>query len=686
MKQIEVFDIEKCIKDKHIKFVSFDVFDTLLVRPFFYPSDLFCLLDVYANQIVSITDKINFHGIRTQAEKLAREKTKCEDVTLEEIYSEVKEITGFPYDVIESIRKKELALEKKYLKPRNFSKTLYNLAKENGKKIIITSDMYLSKTFLGEVLTLSGYSGWEKLYVSSEIKKTKHHGTLYDYIINDLGIKPRDLLHIGDNYKTDILNAKKHGISTFYLPRTVDIMSNKAHGDFYSGDVFDNVYEKTFALHSSNVFRRTLGLRCMFAVVANRIFDNPFRPFNRNSDFNGEAELIGYFPFGMHLFDLTTWMHKVSEQEHFDQINFLARDGYLPMEAFKILNSVYKNNAKLNYVYINRRLLFPLQIQTEFDSLSLAMNLYIGNKIETNPKKVLGYLKAIIKPEVYENANAILKNEGIDYECNFKDVAAFYKFCRVFKNNFFSKEKSEEYRKTFERTFFPMFNGKCATYDVGYHLKIENALRQLFDWNVTPFYIHLDDDISLFRAKKSRIPVKPFYNGCPAVSYFIREIFFNKLEGSILSFKSENGIFKIDERQQLEYTAEGINLISTIQKNAISFVNDMVTIFTDDLLDLHFLHGDASFAFDFFLTHPKSYDKKLFSKITFEESIRKSESLSFEAFWNRQLESVLQTESFSSHIKQSLKSLLKNIPFLLFLVKYSCKISRKIFRVLKEKI
>lgn len=71
--------------------ISFDVFDTLLFRPFSNPSDLFMLVG-------EKLDIMNFTEIRIQAEEEARRKNQLlrgnREVTLKEIYELVAQETG----------------------------------------------------------------------------------------------------------------------------------------------------------------------------------------------------------------------------------------------------------------------------------------------------------------------------------------------------------------------------------------------------------------------------------------------------------------------------------------------------------------------------------------------------------------------------------------------------------------
>ncbi len=67
--------------------------------------------------------------------------------------------------------------------------------------------MYLPKSFLSSVLHNNGYT-FKHLFVSYEYRKTKHYGDLYPEVLNELDIYPEDILHIGDNYNSDIKNAE----------------------------------------------------------------------------------------------------------------------------------------------------------------------------------------------------------------------------------------------------------------------------------------------------------------------------------------------------------------------------------------------------------------------------------------------------------------------------------------------
>ena len=76
--------------------ISFDIFDTLVFRPFKKPTDLFMIVGGRLNCL-------DFHKIRQNAEKAARiekfNKTGSYEITLEDIYAKVERMTGIPADI-----------------------------------------------------------------------------------------------------------------------------------------------------------------------------------------------------------------------------------------------------------------------------------------------------------------------------------------------------------------------------------------------------------------------------------------------------------------------------------------------------------------------------------------------------------------------------------------------------------
>lgn len=181
-----------------IEVISFDIFDTLILRPFVRPTDLFWMMGQELNDP-------GFHDRRIMAESDARRR-KGSEITLDEIYENL--------DVPENVKELECELETTLcFRNEPVCKELDDYSKDHT--IIITSDMYLPRSVIEAILEKNGIR-YDRLYLSSEIGKTKHSGKLFDHILEDLSIPPSKMLHIGDNRHSDVNVPKRKGIRTSY--------------------------------------------------------------------------------------------------------------------------------------------------------------------------------------------------------------------------------------------------------------------------------------------------------------------------------------------------------------------------------------------------------------------------------------------------------------------------------------
>ncbi|MCM1216154.1 MAG: hypothetical protein NC331_06775 [Lachnospiraceae bacterium] len=191
--------------------VSFDIFDTLIFRPFSEPADLFYFL----GDRLGLMD---LKRIRMEQEALARrdcflEQGHCE-VTFEEIWKRMEREMGVQ---AESGMKLEQELEMKFCYANSFMFRVFEELCARGKEIICVSDMYLPRAFLDRLLTENGYTGIRRVYVSCEYGKNKGGGELYETVRADFpeGVT---FAHVGDNAQSDVKMAEKHGFKAVHYP------------------------------------------------------------------------------------------------------------------------------------------------------------------------------------------------------------------------------------------------------------------------------------------------------------------------------------------------------------------------------------------------------------------------------------------------------------------------------------
>ncbi|MCL2360840.1 MAG: hypothetical protein FWC73_03375 [Defluviitaleaceae bacterium] len=307
------------IKSQEIKIVSFDIFDTLLVRPVINPDDIWQLVGKVA-QVPFFLDKRRIAA----ADSIRYLDYLAEDRELGSIYESYGRIFNCTKEEETRLAQLEMDIEYDLLYPRQSVKCLYDEAIKAGKEVIIASDMYLSIDFISKLLIKNGYDKHTKIYLSSETRLTKKSGNLFNCIINDYrkqGISPSEILHIGDNHRSDYKNAIRAGMKAIQIPSTIDRYNRCRH---LKGYLIQNYPG------SDNIF--------FHGMLANYIFDDPYREFIRGSRYNGEAELLGYTlaPF---IISFVTWMMGEAKKDEIEQFVFVYRDGYLPQKIYEILGS-----------------------------------------------------------------------------------------------------------------------------------------------------------------------------------------------------------------------------------------------------------------------------------------------------------------------------------------------------------
>lgn len=270
---MDLIGLKKRIAEEKYKIISFDIFDTLIYRMAVNPQDILKLVGRRCGY------DGDFLTMRRIAEKEARKNRSIiyDEITYDEIYNTFLTLFDFSEETVERFKKAEYDIEKKYLFPRKAMLEVFNYAKSIGKKIIITSDIYLDRKFIEEVLDNTGYSGYDELFLSSEYKICKNTGKLYAYIIKKYkleGISAEEILHLGDNEKSDVDIARKMGLSVEFIPRVSWLYgkNNKLY-DLYRNSVINRFSDDCF----------------LIGWAIDEIYDDPFH-INEKQYFDGNKE------------------------------------------------------------------------------------------------------------------------------------------------------------------------------------------------------------------------------------------------------------------------------------------------------------------------------------------------------------------------------------------------------------
>lgn len=309
----EHISVEACVKKlMAYDVISFDIFDTLIFRPFSEPTDLFFFLG-------ETFGMLDFKRIRMEMEQKEREecykKHGHTEITVQDIWNRIEREVGIPAD--KGIMA-EQELEMKFCYANPYMLEVFAQLIQHGKQIIIVSDMYLPEYFLHELLEKNGYQGIDKIYVSCEYQRNKATGSLFQMVRED-ALHGRKVIHVGDNMISDIDMAGKYGFDTFYYPNVNK--DTRVYRPYDMSPVVGGAYRGIVNTY----------LHCGVA------------------EYSMEYE-YGFVYGGIFALGYCSFIHEYCRSHHMDKILFLSRDG-------DILKQVYDKlfpNDHTEYAYWSR--------------------------------------------------------------------------------------------------------------------------------------------------------------------------------------------------------------------------------------------------------------------------------------------------------------------------------------------
>ena len=312
------------------RYVSFDIFDTLIKRSVAKPSDIFLTVALrYGHSHQCDFDAETFKTVRTNAAKdasIEAWKQGREERTLQEIYQQMA--WKYEADVCAELMQLEIEQEVACCQQNAEMKKVYDWCLSQGKTVFVTSDMYLPEDTIIRILHENGYTGYKELFLSSTYDKRKASGSLYWEIICQYGMKRSQLVHIGDHFKIDYMRARRYGLKAIKIPRHVK----------------NGMYGRKCLSGSE-----TMGYQQLEHIAA---------------DFS-QREWSGYRQYGFEcigpmLYGFCSWLHRRAQEQGCKKLFFLSRDGYMMQEAY---NMIYGNDAIPNsYMYASRKSLFGPQV------------------------------------------------------------------------------------------------------------------------------------------------------------------------------------------------------------------------------------------------------------------------------------------------------------------------------------
>jgi predicted HAD superfamily hydrolase len=204
------------------KVVSFDIFDTVIVRKVQAPVDVFLFLADHA-PFAGHGSSAHFARLRQEAEGLARRRIHASigsgEATLTEIHRELAALAGFDASAVPEMVAAEETVELQLCMTHPFLQQVYRRARAAGKIVWFVSDTYHSASFLRQLLVAAGYDhDQDRIVASCDERCSKGSGQLLPKLMQAAGLTPVEFVHIGDNLKSDCALPSQQGISGVWHP------------------------------------------------------------------------------------------------------------------------------------------------------------------------------------------------------------------------------------------------------------------------------------------------------------------------------------------------------------------------------------------------------------------------------------------------------------------------------------
>ncbi|MBR3623439.1 MAG: hypothetical protein IKN43_08855, partial [Selenomonadaceae bacterium] len=313
--------------------ISFDLFDTLVMRKVMEPEDVFKWIVRKLDDSCPV--KETFYFLRKNCESKVNAVIKGVD----EIYRQIEREAGLKQHELDYICELEKIVEKELIVPRLGMKEIFDYAISKAKKVNIISDMYLDTATLKQILETFGFCGYANIFVSCE-RGTSKEEKLFDVYKEE--VKADSYLHIGDNQYADGECAKEYGIDVFLIPSGLNMLRASS-------------LRKILFYAKGEVNRRLIG-ECIA-----ELFQDPFALCGTGAKIPvATPKVLARCFVAPIVYKYLEVLKAELQRKKYDKVLLGARDGYIFDRIIKEVPSLGLNPDDFVYLYISRVLGFKL--------------------------------------------------------------------------------------------------------------------------------------------------------------------------------------------------------------------------------------------------------------------------------------------------------------------------------------
>jgi len=343
----------------------------------------------------------------------------------------------------------------------------------------------------------------------------KSDGTLFEMIHEKMGIEANEMIHLGDNLKSDFLKPIRMGGRSCWLPKPV----RKAAPD------------------DATLLGRFLDSRQVCRTV---------------------EEDVGYNKLGPLLFGFSQWLCRKVEAHEVDHLLFLARDGKLMQDAFRIAD---QQDTSHDYLYVSRQVLILPTIWMEPELAQIERYASISEKSTVGA--------VLERLGVRDSVDLSLLDQhslGLDDPIDGTKLSESEAFCRFYEG--IKPGVVERSRESYEALVAYLrgfdLSGKIAVVDIGWNGSMQRALSRILDTaridvEVVGYYFGINPESNYVAANPEAYHGYLFDHRSKLQNYIKEECFRNMFETLFLArHGSVREIRRDGEIELYYYEYEGI--------------------------------------------------------------------------------------------------------------------------------
>ncbi|MFG5407059.1 hypothetical protein ABXN37_02025 [Piscinibacter sakaiensis] len=309
---------------------TFDIFETLIVRPLDRPDDLHYFVPFHINSanITQRPESRSWQKVRVRAERAARKSNPHREITLSDIYKIIQEISDNNIEIaLDALMEAEKLAEVCVAKPIEASWQRLMLARTENRVIAYASDMYLPMRTVRTVLKCSPqYRDDDDVFLSSELGCRKSDGSMFKHIAKTFGLPFGKMSHLGDNKMSDISIPRQLGVNAEHCSAVRYLRFEKEQSEA-------RVTTQPGLSYAAIGRAVRLSLPVSSPVSVRQV----------------ASSVVAPLASALALFTLRT-----AERQKCDKVLFLARDGFIVSEVAKEFIKHERMACDAHYFYTSR--------------------------------------------------------------------------------------------------------------------------------------------------------------------------------------------------------------------------------------------------------------------------------------------------------------------------------------------